>query len=56
MTDKLAPADKEKLAGQIPLAKLGSPQDVADAVLFLCSPLAGYITGHVLAVDGGLVM
>ncbi|WP_406700663.1 3-oxoacyl-ACP reductase FabG [Singulisphaera sp. Ch08] len=37
----------------IPWRKFGEPQDVADAVLFLCSPLAGYITGHVLEVNGG---
>jgi 3-oxoacyl-[acyl-carrier protein] reductase len=39
---------------QIPLGRLGDPQDVADAVLFLASEGAGFITGHVLTVDGGL--
>jgi 3-oxoacyl-[acyl-carrier protein] reductase len=39
---------------QIPLGRLGEPQDVADAVLFLASPAAAFITGHVLTVDGGL--
>lgn len=56
MTDKLSDGDREKLAGQIPMQKLGVPDDVANAVVFLCSPLADYITGQVLTVDGGLVM
>jgi 3-oxoacyl-[acyl-carrier protein] reductase len=56
MTDKLSPADKEKLAQHIPMQKLGSPANVADAVLFLSSALSDYITGQVLTVDGGLVM
>lgn len=56
MTDKLSPLDKEKLTSQIPLQKLGQPSNVADAVLFLASSLADYITGQVLTVDGGLVM
>jgi 3-oxoacyl-[acyl-carrier protein] reductase len=56
MTDKMTDVEKEKLASGIPMAKLGSPLDVANAVLFLSSPLADYITGQVLTVDGGLVM
>lgn len=56
MTDKLSDADKEKLTNQIPMQKLGAPSDVADAVLFLASSLADYITGQVVTVDGGLVM
>jgi len=40
----------------IPLARFGKPDDIAEAVLFLASPAAGYITGQVLAVDGGMVM
>jgi 3-oxoacyl-[acyl-carrier protein] reductase len=39
---------------QTPLARLGEPQDIADAVLFLASDAASFITGHVLTVDGGL--
>jgi 3-oxoacyl-[acyl-carrier protein] reductase len=56
MTDKLSDADKEKLSTQIPMQRLGNPEDVANAVLFLSSSLADYMTGEVLAVDGGLVM
>ena len=56
MTDKLSDSDKEKLSSNIPMQKLGSAADVANAVLFLASPLADYITGQVLTVDGGLVM
>jgi len=56
MTDKLTDAEKEKLSSQIPMAKLGGPEDVANAALFLSSPLSDYITGQVITVDGGLVM
>ncbi|MCL2219525.1 MAG: 3-oxoacyl-[acyl-carrier-protein] reductase [Chitinispirillia bacterium] len=56
MTDKLTDAEKEKLASGIPMAKLGLPEDVANAALFLASPLSDYITGQVITVDGGLVM
>jgi len=51
------PADaRDALLGQIALGRLGKPADVAHAVLFLASDLAGYITGQVLVVDGGLVV
>jgi 3-oxoacyl-[acyl-carrier protein] reductase len=56
MTDKLTDAEKEKLASGIPMAKLGTPEDVANAALFLSSALSDYITGQVITVDGGLVM
>ncbi len=56
MTAKLGPEVREALLKQIPLASLGQPEDVADAVLFLSSPAARYVTGQVLAVDGGMAM
>jgi 3-oxoacyl-[acyl-carrier protein] reductase len=56
MTDKLSQEQKDAITKQIPLASLGQPEDVADAVLFFASPAARYVTGQVLAVDGGMVM
>jgi 3-oxoacyl-[acyl-carrier protein] reductase len=56
MTDKLSPAEKERHSAQIPMHKLGLPQDVANAVLFLSSSLSDYVTGDILTVDGGLVL
>jgi 3-oxoacyl-[acyl-carrier protein] reductase len=46
-------AAREQLLRSIAMGRLGLPREVAQAVLFLCSPLASYITGHVLEVDGG---
>jgi 3-oxoacyl-[acyl-carrier protein] reductase len=56
MTDRLAEADREKFTRGIPLRRMGEPLDIANAVLFLASSLADYVTGHILIVDGGLVM
>ena len=56
MTQDLSADTKESLLNQIPLKRLGQPSDVADAVSFLCSEKAGYITGHVLHVNGGMHM
>jgi 3-oxoacyl-[acyl-carrier protein] reductase len=56
MTDKLSQEQKDAITKQIPLASLGQAEDVAEAVLFFASPAARYVTGQVLAVDGGMVM
>jgi 3-oxoacyl-[acyl-carrier protein] reductase len=50
-----SPAAREQFKNSIALGRLGEPGEVAAAVLFLCSPLASYITRHVLAVDGGFL-
>ena len=55
MAAQLSEAARGQLLQSIALRRLGRPQEVAEAVLFLCSPLAGYITGHVLEVDGGFL-
>jgi len=54
MTDKLTDQVKEELAAAIPLKKLGSPADIANACLFLASSDADYITGQTILVDGGM--
>lgn len=56
MTDAMPDAVKEGVAGQIPLGYVGKPEDVAEAVRFLASEQAGYITGQVLCVDGGMAI
>jgi 3-oxoacyl-[acyl-carrier protein] reductase len=56
MTEALSPEARAALLKQIPLASLGQPEDVAEVALFFASPAARYITGQVLAVDGGMVM
>ncbi|MFA5190883.1 MAG: 3-oxoacyl-[acyl-carrier-protein] reductase [Verrucomicrobiia bacterium] len=56
MTAALGEEIRQKLMNQIPLRRLGSPDDVANAVRFLASDQAAYITGQVLTVDGGMVM
>lgn len=56
MTDELNESQVESLLGQIPLGTLGEPGDIASVVRFLTGPGARYITGQVLAVDGGMVM
>jgi 3-oxoacyl-[acyl-carrier protein] reductase len=56
MTDTLSDQVKEGLQGQIPLGRLGETQDIAHAVAFLASEQAGYITGQVLGVNGGMYM
>ncbi|MGE5155576.1 MAG: 3-oxoacyl-ACP reductase FabG [Bdellovibrio bacteriovorus] len=56
MTRALGDAQREALIGSIPLARLGTPEDVAAAVLFLVSPAGAYITGETLHVNGGMYM
>jgi 3-oxoacyl-[acyl-carrier protein] reductase len=56
MTRALADEHKQALLGQIPLARLGQPEEIAAAVAFLALPEAGYITGETLHVNGGMYM
>ena len=56
MTDVLSEDVKERLQQEIPLGRIGTPDDIANAVVFLASELASYITGQTIAVDGGMVM
>ncbi len=56
MTRSVSAAQRETLAAQIPLGRLGLPEDVAAAVCFLASPAAGWITGETLHVNGGMYM
>jgi len=56
MTRALSDEQKKALLGQIPLGRLGAPRDVAAAVAYLASPAAGYVTGTVLHVNGGMYM
>ncbi|MBQ1335318.1 MAG: SDR family oxidoreductase, partial [Selenomonadaceae bacterium] len=56
MTAVLSDKVKEAMTEEIPLKRAGKPEDVANAVLFLASDNAAYITGQVLHVDGGMVM
>jgi len=56
MTRALADAQRDKLLERIPLGRLGSPEDIANAVVFLASREAGYITGATLHVNGGMYM
>ena len=56
MTDKLSPETVKGYEDAIPMKVLGVPEDIANAALFLASDLAGYITGQVIPVNGGLAM
>jgi len=56
MTDALPPKVKEELLARIPLNRMGQDSEVAAAIVFLCSDEAGYVTGHVLDVNGGMRM
>lgn len=56
MTEEMPEDAKEKVSGQIPLERLGTPEDVAKVVLFLVGEQSDYVTGQVIHVDGGMVM
>ncbi len=56
MTDKLTDDQKSKINTQIPAGRMGSPEEIAAAVLYLASPEAGYVTGATLHVNGGMAM
>lgn len=56
MTRTLPEAQRAGMLAQVPLARLGQPEDIAASVLFLASPQAGYITGETLHVNGGMLM
>ncbi len=56
MTEALNDRQKEALTAQVPLGRFGRPEEVAAAVCYLASPLAGYVSGTVIRVDGGMAM
>jgi 3-oxoacyl-[acyl-carrier protein] reductase len=56
MTDALTPEQKDRIAGAIPMGRLGTPEDVGASVVFLASDQAGYITGQTIHFNGGMAM
>ena len=56
MTAKLDDKQKEQLLSNVPIRRMGKPEDVARVISFLCSSDADYITGQVIAIDGGMTM
>ena len=56
MTDKLTDEQKAKIDAQIPTGRMGTPEEIAAATLYLASPEAAYVTGTVLHVNGGMAM
>ncbi len=56
MTDSLSDEQKQAITADIALGRIGDPLEIANAVVFLASPMAGYITGHTLHVNGGMHM
>lgn len=55
MTSALTEAQKEEILKKVPMQKLGRPEDIADAALFLASSMSDYVTGQVITVDGGML-
>jgi 3-oxoacyl-[acyl-carrier protein] reductase len=55
MTKALTEAQKEEILKKVPMQKLGRPEDIAEAVLFLASSMSDYVTGQVITVDGGML-
>ena len=56
MNGNLSPQDLQELADETPLCRLGTPQDVANCILFLCSDEASFVTGQVLSPGGGFYL
>ena len=56
MTAVLSDDQKETIRSQVPLGRYGTPEEIASAVLWLCSPGASYVIGHALTVDGGMTV
>jgi len=54
MVEKIDEKAKHKLLNQIPLGRIGSPEDIAATVVYLASDEAGYVSGQTIAVDGGM--
>ena len=55
MVEELSAETQAKILARIPMGRFGTPEDVAEAVVFLCSDGASYITGQVLTIDGGMI-
>ena len=55
MAEELPEDTRKQIMERIPMGQFGTPEDVAEAALFLCTDGAAYITGQVLAIDGGLI-
>ncbi len=55
MVEQLSVETRQKILERIPMGRFGAPEDVAEAVVFLCGKGAGYITGQVLTIDGGMI-
>jgi 3-oxoacyl-[acyl-carrier protein] reductase len=56
MTETLPEEVRKQILGQIPLGRIGSPEEIAQTVVFLASPASSYITGQTLSVDGGMAI